>query len=84
MRLVRPENWHITLRFLGEADPASVIHAMSGWYGAPTRVTLGPAVDVLTDRMLVLPASGLDRVAAEVTTRRATSGSHRESTSSDI
>ena len=69
VRFVPPENWHITLRFLGEADPASAIHAMNGWRGAPTRVTLGPAVDVLIDRMLVLPASGLDKVASEVTTR---------------
>ena len=31
----------------------------------PTRVTLGPAVDVLTDRMLVIPAGGLDGSLAD-------------------
>ena len=69
VRFVRPENWHITLRFLGEAEPGRVIHAMDRWRCAPARVMLGPAVDVLADRMLVIPAAGLDTVADEVTKR---------------
>jgi RNA 2',3'-cyclic 3'-phosphodiesterase len=74
VRFVRPENWHITLRFLGEAEPGRVIHAMDRWRCAPELVTLGPAVDVLARRMLVLPANGLDTVAAEVTKRTRTIG----------
>jgi RNA 2',3'-cyclic 3'-phosphodiesterase len=74
VRFVRPENWHITLRFLGEAEPGGVIHAMERWRCAPARVTLGPAVDVLADRMLVIPAAGLDTVADEVTKRTRTIG----------
>jgi len=69
VRFVRPENWHITLRFLGEAEPGRVIDAMDRWRCAPARVILGPAVDVLADRMLVIPAAGLEAVADEVTKR---------------
>jgi 2'-5' RNA ligase len=69
VRFVRPENWHLTLRFLGDAEPGRVIHAMDRWRCPPARVVLGPAVDVLADRMLVIPASGLDTVAEEVTKR---------------
>ena len=69
VRFVRPENWHITLRFLGEAEPGRVIDAMDRWRCAPARVILGPAVDVLADRMLVIPAAGLETVADEVTKR---------------
>ncbi|MET0910982.1 MAG: RNA 2',3'-cyclic phosphodiesterase [Ilumatobacteraceae bacterium] len=74
VRFVPPENWHITLRFLGEAEPGRVLHAMDRWRCAPAQVTLGPAVDVLADRLLVIPASGLDVVADEVTKRTRTIG----------
>ena len=74
VRFVRPENWHITLRFLGETEPGRAIHAMNRWRCAPTQVTLGPAVDVLAGRMLVIPAAGLDGVADEVTKRTRTIG----------
>ena len=66
VRFVRPENWHITLRFLGEADPADVVDAMEGWHAPTIRVTLGPAVDVLAGRMLGIPAGGVDALADSV------------------
>ena len=69
VRFVRPESWHITLRFLGNADPDEVIDALDGVVFASTRVRLGPGVDVFADRALVVPASGLDDVAATVTRR---------------
>ncbi len=60
VRFVRPENWHITLRFLGDADPNAVVDALRGVTFAPARVHLGPAVDVLADRALVIPVRGVD------------------------
>jgi 2'-5' RNA ligase len=67
VRFVPPDNWHITLRFLGEADPTRVIDALDHATLPPASARLGPAVDMLAERALVIPASGLDELAEEVT-----------------
>lgn len=69
VRFVRPENWHITVRFLGEAHPDEVMDALHGATLAPARAHLGPAVDVLAERALVIPVAGLDALAETVTKR---------------
>ncbi|MBI5090722.1 MAG: RNA 2',3'-cyclic phosphodiesterase [Actinobacteria bacterium] len=69
VRFVRPENWHITLRFLGDSDPSDVIEAMDGVVFAPAVARLGPAVDVLDERVLVVPVQGVDDIAREVRAR---------------
>ena len=66
VRFVRPENWHITLRFLGEAGPAMVAAALDRAPLPAARARLGPAVDVLAERALVVPVAGLDELAAAV------------------
>ncbi len=67
VRFVSPDNWHITLRFLGEADPQRVIDAIDGASLQRSSARLGPAVDVLAERALVIPATGLDDLADSVT-----------------
>lgn len=74
VRFVPAENWHLTLRFLGEADPDGVAAALDGGTYPAATVRLGPGVDLLGDRALVLPASGLDDLAAAVTARTADLG----------
>ena len=74
VRFVHPENWHITLRFLGDADPEDVIDALHDAVLAPTRAHLGPAVDVFAERALVVPVSGLEVLAATVIERTRTIG----------
>ncbi len=69
VRFVRPENWHITLRFLGNADPDEVIAALTGTTLAPARAHLGPAIDIIAERALVIPVDGLDALAGRVTER---------------
>ena len=69
VRFVQPENWHITLRFFGECNPGEVADALDGISLAPARARLGPAVDVLAARALVVPASGLDALAVAVSAR---------------
>lgn len=65
-RFVRPENWHVTLRFLGDADPNHVAEALDGARFEPTSVVLGPAVDVGNGGVLFIPAVGAEHLAAEV------------------
>jgi len=66
VRFVPPERWHITLRFLGDCDEDEAVAALDGVTFPEAHVRLFPAVDVLGERVLVVPASGLDEVAATV------------------
>lgn len=65
-RFVPPENWHVTLRFLGDADPSAVDVALRSSDLRAASVRLGPAVDLLGEKMLMLPAAGVDELAASV------------------
>jgi 2'-5' RNA ligase len=73
LRPVGPTRWHVTLRFLGDIDGALVDplgHALTratSAFAAPVRCRLGPTTDWFTGvRVLQVPASGLDEVAAAV------------------
>lgn len=68
VRFVRPENWHITLRFLGEAHPMEVADRLDGVDLPAASVHLGPAVDLLGKHSVILPVAGLEQLAAVVTT----------------
>lgn len=65
-RFVRPENWHVTLRFLGDADPNDVAASLDRTEFALTTIELGPSVDVGDGRILFVPATGADALAAEI------------------
>lgn len=67
VRFVPPENWHVTLRFLGEADADDVIEVLDGATLPSAWARLGPAVDMLAERALVIPVGGLDDLAERVT-----------------
>lgn len=69
VRFVPPENWHVSLRFLGEADPGAVVDAMDGIMLPATTARLGPGVDLLAERAIVVPVAGLDALARMVTDR---------------
>ena len=66
VRFVSPDRWHVTLRFLGDASPAEVIAALDRAPLPATHARLGPGVDVLAERALVVPVSGLEDLAAAV------------------
>lgn len=74
LRWTRREQWHITLRFLGEAEPEDVEDSLRGFQGSAPTVRLGPASRRLGSRALVLPADGLSKLAAVVGTRTETIG----------
>ncbi len=69
VRFVRPENWHVTLRFLGDTELGEVISALDGIVLGAARACLGPAVDVIAQRALVVPVGGLEELADGVIER---------------
>ena len=66
VRWLSTDQWHVTLRFLGEADPDAAAAAMAGLVAAPAEAVAGPATRLLGDPVLVVPVAGLDRLAAAV------------------
>jgi 2'-5' RNA ligase len=69
VRWVRPEQWHVTLQFLGEvAELAPLSAALDRLAGSgPVVARLGPASGWLPGgRVLQVPVVGLDPVAARV------------------
>jgi RNA 2',3'-cyclic 3'-phosphodiesterase len=69
VRWTGPDQWHVTLRFLGEVpDPAPVERALRA--ATPplpaAEASLGPDAEVLGRNVLVLPVGGLDPLAAAV------------------
>lgn len=66
VRFLPPTNWHITLRFLGDADPDRVIEALNHAELPPTTAHAGPALDLLGTHSVVLPVRGLDDLAGGV------------------
>lgn len=72
LRWTTPAQWHVTLRFLGEAPPDEVIPAVQHSLDRlePTEapvVRLGPATEWFPGRrVLHVPVAGLDHLAAAV------------------
>lgn len=60
------DQWHVTLRFLGEADVDDAVRALDGATWARCRAELGPAVRRLGRNVLCVPAAGLDDLAGAV------------------
>ncbi len=79
LRWTRPEQWHVTLRFLGAVDDGEVarlVSALAGAAGAcaPVMATAGPAVGRFGQRVLHVPVEGLAPVAAAVVAATANFG----------
>ena len=67
VRWTATERLHITLRFLGDCDQGEALAALESLSLAPTGVALGPSVERLGRGVLMLPAAGVDELAACVT-----------------
>jgi 2'-5' RNA ligase len=78
VRWVPEANWHVTLRFLGEADPSTVCAALDGTRLPAATAALGPAIRRLGRNMVVVPVGGLDALAAAVTAPTARVGERPE------
>jgi 2'-5' RNA ligase len=67
LRWTRPDQWHVTLRFLGSVeDVDGVLAALSDVDAAAVEAVLGPATGRFGQRVLHVPVEGLDEVAAAV------------------
>ena len=66
VRWVPDENRHVTLRFLDEADPATAIELLSAASLPTATAVLGPTVERLGSRQIVVPVAGVDGLAASV------------------
>ena len=67
VRWTRPDQWHVTLRFLGRVDDVdTVVEALSGVEVAAVEAVAGPAVGRFGQRVLHVPVDGLGPVADAV------------------
>lgn len=72
VRWVPPAQWHVTLRFLGEADVGAARDALAALADAtagidrPVTAELGPAVSRLGRSVVCVPVQGLAPLAAAV------------------
>jgi RNA 2',3'-cyclic 3'-phosphodiesterase len=69
VRFVRPENWHVTLRFFGDAEPDDVLDALAGVTLMSTRARVGPVLELVGRHALAVPVAGLDTLAETVNER---------------
>lgn len=77
LRWTRRDHWHVTLRFFGSvpaAEPAAGALAIAARSATVAEAVLGPAVDRFGRRVLHVPVSGLDPVAAAVVAATAAIG----------
>lgn len=74
VRWTRRDQWHITLRFFGEADPEIASAALATVAADAAVADLGPASEVLGSGVLVVPVRGIEAIAAAVVEATATVG----------
>jgi RNA 2',3'-cyclic 3'-phosphodiesterase len=67
VRWTRRDQWHVTLRFLGEvADPDPVIAALASAPLPRSEARMGPRVEALSRQVVCLPVAGLDGLARAI------------------
>jgi 2'-5' RNA ligase len=66
LRWTTEDQWHVTLRFLGECDVDDAIAAMSAVSAGATTAVMGPATGRFGRRVLHVPVAGLDDIARRV------------------
>ena len=66
VRWVGRSRWHVTVRFLGEAEPEEAEAALGRVDAAPALAEVGPEVVRLGRSVVCVPVGGLDAVASAV------------------
>ena len=78
LRWTGPDQWHVTLRFLGSIDPGEAAAALDGLGWAAAEARLGPATALLGRGVLMVPVGGLDGLAGAVAAATVDLGGLRE------
>ncbi len=76
VRPVPDEQWHVTLRFIGDADVDTTIDLLARAGLPVVQAVLGPTVERLGSRQIVVPVSGVDDLAHAVRAATAPVGRH--------
>ena len=63
LRWTTPDQWHVTLRFLGECEVDDATAALSSMSAPATEAVMGPVTGRFGQRILQVPVAGLDEVA---------------------
>jgi 2'-5' RNA ligase len=66
VRYTPPEQWHVTLRFLGDAVVDDAVAALERLQAPAADAVLGPLVSRLGRNVVCVPVQGLDELAAAV------------------
>lgn len=66
VRWVRPEQWHVSLRFLGDVEESDAIERLTTARLPAATADLGPRIGRLGPRLVVVPVRGLDELATAV------------------
>jgi 2'-5' RNA ligase len=66
LRWTTEDQWHVTLRFFGEASEDDAIAALSMVHAPATTAVMGPRTGRFGRRILHVPVGGLDDVAGRV------------------
>jgi 2'-5' RNA ligase len=74
VRWTRRDQWHVTLRFLGRADPDVAGVALAGVRSPVAEAVLGPLTARLGRSVVVAPVAGLDALAEAVVASTAAVG----------
>lgn len=66
VRWVPPDQWHITLAFMGDGDAEAVDAALDGMVAEPALAVVGPRVLRIGRRVVAAPVGGLGGLARAV------------------
>jgi 2'-5' RNA ligase len=74
VRWTRRHQWHVTLRFVGDADVDEVVARLDGLDRPAVTAEIGPAVSRLGRAVVCLPVRGLEPLAVAIGERTADVG----------
>jgi 2'-5' RNA ligase len=66
VRWVPPDQWHVTLAFMGDGDAEAVSAALDGMAAEPALAVVGPRVLRIARRVVAAPVGGLAGLARAV------------------